>query len=72
MSSLEFLFWDIDDFCVSFEAQWEKKLLSCGAIKRKRQKSLCLSEVMTILIAFHHRRAGSLLKIIIETSSTSI
>jgi len=53
MSSLEFLFWNIDDFCVSFEAQWEKTLLSCGAIKRKRQKSLCLSEVMTILIAFH-------------------
>jgi hypothetical protein len=43
----------VDDFCSQFEPQWNKKLLSHGAIKRIRAKSLCLSEIMTILIAFH-------------------
>jgi len=52
MSNLEALFWDVDDFCVSFKAQWEKKLLSCGLIKRKRPKSLCLSEIIILLITF--------------------
>ena len=46
MSSLEALFWDVDDFCVSLEAQWDKKLLSCGVIKRKLQKNLCLSKTI--------------------------
>lgn len=34
-------------------AEWHKKLLNHGGIKRIRAKSLCLSEIMTILIAFH-------------------
>ena len=53
MSSLEALFCDVDDFCMSFEAQWKQKLLHYGKIKRFRGKSLHLSEIMTILIAFH-------------------
>jgi transposase len=43
---------DVDDFCLYFESEWNKKLLNYGAIKRTRAKSLCLSEIMTILIAF--------------------
>ena len=53
MSSLDSLFCDVDDFCLCFEPQWQNKLLHHGAIKRFRPKSLCLSEIMTILIAFH-------------------
>ncbi|BAU64773.1 transposase [Stanieria sp. NIES-3757] len=53
MFSLDALFCDVDDFCFDFETQWQKKLLSYGGIKRVRAKSLCLSEIMTILIAFH-------------------
>jgi hypothetical protein len=53
MFSLDALFCDVDDFCQSFEPQWKMKLLNNGGIKRVRAKSLCLSEIMTILIAFH-------------------
>ncbi|BAU63547.1 putative transposase [Stanieria sp. NIES-3757] len=53
MFSLDALFCDVDDFCVEFEPQWRTKLLHHQGIKRIRAKSLCLSEIMTILIAFH-------------------
>ena len=53
MFSLDALFCHVDDFCLRFEAQWQKKLLLYGGIKRVRSKKLCLSEIMTILIAFH-------------------
>lgn len=53
MFSLDVLFCHVDDFCLAFEAQWHKKLLNHEGIKRIRTKSLCLSEIMTILIAFH-------------------
>ena len=53
MFSLDSLFCDVDDFCLCFEGQWHSKLLHHGVIKRFRRKSLCLSEIMTILIAFH-------------------
>ena len=53
MFSLDALFCHVDDFCKAFEDQWHKKLLNHGGIKRIRAKSLCLSEIMTILIAFH-------------------
>jgi transposase len=52
-ASLDALFCDVDDFCLVFEPEWQKKLLNYGGIKRDRAKSLCLSEIMTILIAFH-------------------
>jgi hypothetical protein len=57
MSSLDALFCDVDDFCLCFEAQWQSKLLHYGGIKRIRAKSLCLSEIMTILIAFHQNHS---------------
>ena len=53
MFSLEALFWHVDDFCKAFEVQWHKKLLRHGVSRRNRARSLCLSEIMTILIAFH-------------------
>ncbi|PIG91029.1 IS982 family transposase [Gloeocapsopsis sp. IPPAS B-1203] len=54
---LEALFCHVDDFCQGFEAQWHKKLLNQGQIKRHRAKSLCLSEMMTILIAFDQNQS---------------
>ena len=47
---LEELFWEIDDFCVEFEHLWEEQLLpKQGQKQRRRQSSLSLSEVMTII-----------------------
>ncbi|WVL02181.1 hypothetical protein Dongsha4_08320 [Cyanobacterium sp. Dongsha4] len=53
MFNLDYLFCHVDDFCQQFELQWQQKLISHGAVQRVRTKSLCLSEIMTILIAFH-------------------
>jgi len=53
MLSLEALFCHVDDFCQRFEPQWKQKLLGNGMQQRQRRRSLCLSEIMTILIAFH-------------------
>jgi hypothetical protein len=53
MFSLEELFCCVDDFCQTFEPLWERQLLSNGLQRRKRLRSLCLSEIMTILIGFH-------------------
>nr|WP_322661278.1 IS982 family transposase [Dendronalium sp. ChiSLP03b]MDZ8206569.1 IS982 family transposase [Dendronalium sp. ChiSLP03b] len=53
MFSLEALFCHVDDLCQLFEVQWRKKLLSNGGIRRNRKRSLCLSEIITILVAFH-------------------
>jgi len=53
MLSLEDLFCSVDDFCQNFEPQWERQLLGNGLLRRKRSRSLCLSEIMTITIGFH-------------------
>jgi hypothetical protein len=53
MESLVELFCYVDDFCQVFFPVWQTKLLVCGAIQRQRSRSLCMSEIMTILIAFH-------------------
>ena len=53
MESLTELFCDVDDFCQSFVSVWRKQMLSAGEIQRQRERSLSLSEIMTILIHFH-------------------
>jgi len=53
MESLLELFVHVDDFCQAFLHTMEKYLLSSGAVKRHRERSLSVSEVMTILIHFH-------------------
>lgn len=53
MSSLVELFCSVDDFCQKFEPQWQSRQLSHGGVLRHRAKSLAMSEIMTILIAFH-------------------
>lgn len=47
------LFFEIDEFCRFFEPIWNRHLLAQNAKKRNRQRSLALSEVMTILVLFH-------------------
>ena len=54
MGSLLELFCAVDDFCRTFEPRWHRQLVTRGARRRCRPCHLCLSEVMTILIAFHH------------------
>ena len=53
MISLEALFCHVDDFCLSFEPRWRQQLLQAEGSQRQRQRRLGLSEIMTILIAFH-------------------
>ena len=53
MLSLEDLFCCVDDFCQQLEPVWHRQLVSNGLSHRNRRRSLCLSEIMTILIAFH-------------------
>jgi transposase len=53
MQSLVELFVHVDDFCQAFLPEHEKHLLQSGAIQRRRDRSLSMSEVMTIMIHFH-------------------
>lgn len=53
MDSLLELYCDVDDFCQEFLPIWNKHLLSSGQKQRQRARSLTISEIMTILIAFH-------------------
>lgn len=53
MESLVELFVSVDDFCQAFLPQFEKHLLQSGQMQRRRERSLTMSEVMTILIHFH-------------------
>lgn len=53
MDSLLVLFCDVDDFCSEFLPVWNQHLLASGQKQRQRARSLSISEIMTILIAFH-------------------
>ena len=47
------VFCDIDDFCLLFEPLWRTRLLADVPRQRQRTTTLCLSEVMTIIVLFH-------------------
>ncbi len=53
MDKLTEIFCDVDDFCRVFMPKWDKSLIAKGTRKRNRQSRMCMSEVMTIIIAFH-------------------
>lgn len=53
MESLLELFCDVDDFCKNFVPVWEQQQIATGLRRRNRARSLTISEIMTILIAFH-------------------
>ena len=54
MPSLLEVFCDVDDFCLAFLPGWRRQLIATGPHRRQRARQLSLSEIMTILIAFHH------------------
>jgi Transposase DDE domain len=47
------LFCDLDDFCRWFEPRWQSRLLPAPGMHRQRACGLALSEVLTLLVAFH-------------------
>jgi hypothetical protein len=53
MNSLLELFVQVDDFCQLFLPVLEGHLITSGVIQRRRERSLSISEVMTIMIHFH-------------------
>ena len=53
MPSLLEVFCDVDDFCIAFLPGWRQQLIATGQQRRQRARQLSLSEIMTILIAFH-------------------
>lgn len=53
-TNLEAIYVDVDDFCQLFEPQWQAYLIETGEKQRIKPSRLKSSEVMTILIAFHH------------------
>ncbi|SFJ11193.1 hypothetical protein SAMN05428978_11115 [Nitrosomonas sp. Nm34] len=42
-----------DEFCKEFKPHWEQHLLESPLKRRRRQRTPCLSEVMTIIVGFH-------------------
>ena len=53
---LDKLFCEIDDFCLIFEPNFQSQLLNYSERKRIKNSRLSLSEVMTIVVYFHHSR----------------
>ncbi|MDQ7072674.1 MAG: transposase [Gammaproteobacteria bacterium] len=53
MNKLTDVFCDVDDFCKVFMPEWEAQLIADGTRKRNRQSRMTMSEIMTIIIAFH-------------------
>ena len=53
MESLLELYCDVDDFYQAFLPLWNQHQLTSGEKRRQRARSLSISEIMTILIAFH-------------------
>ncbi len=53
MDSLLVLFCDVDNFCKAFLPYWNQHLLASGQKQCQRTRSLTMSEIMTMLIAFH-------------------
>lgn len=47
------VFCDVDDFCQQFEPLWRARQIENGPRKRRRQRRMATSEIMTILIMFH-------------------
>jgi len=54
MTNLDAIYVDVDDFCLLFEPKWQAHLIEIGEKQRIKPSRLTSSEVMTILIAFHH------------------
>ena len=60
MIDYDTLFTCVDDFCQGFELWYQRQMLSDGKLKRLRSGQMRLSEVVTILIAYHRSRCTCL------------
>jgi hypothetical protein len=49
------LFCDIDDFCQSFLPAWRQSLIGDGEAKRNREHGMGISEMITLLVAYHYK-----------------
>ena len=47
------LYCDVDDFCKTFIPDWQKHQLSSGEQKRKRAHRMSISEMVSLLVAYH-------------------
>ncbi len=47
------MFSDMDDFCLEFEPELNKRLLKEGEKERNKKSRLSISEIMTIMVWFH-------------------
>lgn len=47
------MFSDMDDFCLMFEAEFNKRLIKEGEKQRNKASRLSISEIMTIMVWFH-------------------
>nr|WP_223824347.1 hypothetical protein [Candidatus Enterovibrio escacola] len=53
MNNLDTVFSDVDNFCQTLLPVWKKYLISSGIKQKNKPFRLLVSEVMTIVIAFH-------------------
>ena len=50
------VFYEIDDFCKAFDAQWQTYLLGSGAAPRGPKPGLAVSEIITLILVLHSSR----------------
>lgn len=60
------LFFDIDEFCNAFEPLFKQHLLAENSKRRNRERTLSLSELMTILVLFHRHGYRNLKQFYLE------
>ena len=49
------LFCDVDDFCQTFLPSWRQNLIGDGTKKRNREHAMNISEMITLLVAYHDK-----------------
>jgi hypothetical protein len=54
MNNLVDIFCDVDDSCAVFTQQWKTQCLTDATRKRQRSNRMDMSEIMTVIILFHH------------------
>ena len=64
------LYYYTGEFCAAFEPWFKKQLIGSGAIKRCRSCKLNLSEIMTILLAYHKSKMACFKYFYLQTSKT--
>ncbi len=49
------IFCDVDDFCQTFIPFWRQNLIGEGTNRRNREHTMSISEMITILVAYHDK-----------------